>query len=114
MKLDYNVATQQVSLDATPKEIAELAPSALESALASIVKIDGTWYAGTFEWLRKGQTSKPVGVLDGSKGDHFEVSPLSSWKPKSGEEFYLMVSGHARTASRNVKERSQPVKVRWP
>ena len=26
----------------------------------------------------------------------------------------VWVSGHARTANRNVKERSQPVKVRWP
>ena len=41
MKLNYNVATHQVTLDATPQEIAELAPSALERALSSIVKIVG-------------------------------------------------------------------------
>ena len=41
MKLDYNVATHQVSLDATPQEISQLAPAALENALASIVKIVG-------------------------------------------------------------------------
>ena len=41
MKIDYNVSTQQVSLDATPEEIAALAPSALERALESIVKIVG-------------------------------------------------------------------------
>ena len=80
----------------------------------AIVNIGGKWYAGTWEWLRKGQTSKVAGCLDGSKGDHFKVSPLNSWRPKSGEEFYLLVSGHARDAGRNVKERSQPVKVRWP
>lgn len=80
----------------------------------AIVKVGGVWYAGTWEWLRKGQTSKPVGCLNGAKGDHFKVSPLSKWRPKSGEQFYLMVSGHARTADRNIKERSNPVKVTWP
>lgn len=114
MKIDYNVATHQVSLDATPQEISQLAPAALENALASIVKIVGKWYAGTWEWLRKGQTSKVAGCPDGSKGDHFKVSPLNSWRPKSGDEFYLLVSGHARAAGRNVLERANPVKVRWP
>lgn len=82
----------------------------------AIVKIDGTWYAGTFEWLRKGQASKPVNVLDrsGGKGDHFKVSPLSTWIPRSGERFYVMVSGHARAAGRTVKERSQPKELTWP
>ena len=82
----------------------------------AIVQIGGTWYAATWEWLRAGQTSKPMWVLDKStgKGDHFKVSPLSKWTPKSGDEFYVMVSGHARAAGRNVKERANPVKVRWP
>lgn len=80
----------------------------------AIVKVGNTWFAGTWEWLRKGQTSKVVGCLNGAKGDHFKVSPLNKWRPKSGEQFYLMVSGHARTADRNVKERSNPVKVKWP
>jgi hypothetical protein len=80
----------------------------------AIVQISGKWFAATWEWLRKGQTSKPVGCLDGSKGDHFKVSPLNKWRPKSGERFYLMVSGHARTAARNVQERSNPYKVTWP
>lgn len=80
----------------------------------AIVKIAGQWTAGTWEWLRKGQTSKVVGCLNGAKGDHFKVSPLSKWRPKSGEQFYLMVSGHARTGDRTVKERSNPYKVTWP
>lgn len=82
----------------------------------AIVNIGGKWYAGTWEWMRKGQTSKPKGCLDhtGGKGDHFKKSPLNKWTPKSGEEFYLMVSGLARSNIRNVEERSNPVKVRWP
>lgn len=80
----------------------------------AIVKINGQWYAGTFEYFRFGQTSKPVGVLDGSKGDHFKVSPLSSWRPSSGERFGIMVSGLARSNARNVKERSNVSMVTWP
>lgn len=82
----------------------------------AIVNVGGAWYAGTWEWLRKGQTSKPMWVLDKStgKGDHFKVSPMNNWTPKSGDQFYLMVSGHARSTGRNVKERSNVFKVTWP
>lgn len=80
----------------------------------AIVKLNGRWYAGTFEYFRYGQTSKPVGVLDGSKGDHFKVSPLSGWRPSSGERFGIMVSGLARSNARNVKERSNVSMVTWP
>ena len=76
--------------------------------------IGGQWYAGTFEWFRYGQTSKPKGVLDGSMGDHIKVSPMSGWRPSSGERIGLMVSGLARTSMRNVQERSNVVMVTWP
>ena len=75
---------------------------------------DGQWYAATFEWLRYGQTSKPKGVLDGSMGDHIKKPPLSSWRPTSGERIGIMVSGLARTETRNVKERSNVTMVTWP
>ena len=160
MKLDYNVATRQVTLDAGdwPAELADVkwlhanvrdwpqtakltanvdakninfpydkagvwpvATSGVEEGTNAnpwvIVKwTDGKWYAATFGWLRKGQTAKPKWVLDRStgKGDHIKVSPLSNWKPKSGERFYVMVSGHARSTGRNVKERSDPVEIVWP
>ena len=79
-----------------------------------IVNLNGQWYAATFEYLRFGQTSKPKGVLDGSMGDHIKVSPLNSWRPRSGERFGIMVSGLARAQQRNVKERSNIVMVTWP
>jgi len=79
-----------------------------------IVNMNGQWYAATFEWFRFGQTSKPKGVLDGSMGDHIKVSPLNKWRPRSGERFGLMVSGLARTSTRNVKERSNVSMVTWP
>ena len=80
----------------------------------AIVNIGGTWYAATFEYLRSGQTAKPTAVLDGSKGDHFKVSPLSSWRPSSGERFGIMVSGLARGGLRNVQERSNISMVTGP
>jgi len=80
----------------------------------AIVNIGGQWYAGTFEYFRYGQTSKPVGVLDGSKGQHFNASPLTSWRPSSGERFGIMISGLARSAARNVQERSNISMVTWP
>lgn len=80
-----------------------------------IVKLDdGKWYAATFEWLRPGQTRKPMGVLDGSMGDHIKVAPLNRWRPRSGERFGIMVSGLARSRVRNVEERSNIVMVTWP
>ena len=78
------------------------------------VKLNGQWYAATFEWLRRGQTAKPKGVLDGSMGDHIKVSPLSSWRPKKGERIGIMVSGLARTQMRSVRERSNVYMVTWP
>lgn len=75
---------------------------------------DGQWYAATFEYFKFGQTSKPVGVLDGSKGPHIQGSPLNRWNPHSGEKFYLMVSGLARSSARNVQERSNASLVTWP
>lgn len=80
----------------------------------AIVNIDGRWYAGTFEWLRFGQTEKEACKLDSSCGDHFKKDPLSSWRPRSGEVFGLMVSGLCRDTKRNVQERSNICMVRWP
>ena len=75
------------------------------------VKLDNKWYAATFEWLRPGQTSKPTSTVDGS---HINASPLSSWHPKSGETYGFMVSGLARSSTRNVTERTQVVMAKWP
>ena len=76
--------------------------------------VGGQWYAATWEWLKFGQVSKPKAVLAGTMGDHIKVSPLSSWRPHSGERIGLMVSGLARTSARNVRERSNVVMVTWP
>ena len=80
------------------------------------VNVNGQWYAATFEYLKFGQTTKPMGVLDrsGGKGDHIKRAPLSSWTPSHDEKIGLMVSGLARASGRNVKERTQVQMVTWP
>ncbi len=71
----------------------------------------GTWYAATWEWLRPGQTSKPKKVVEGG---HIGVSPLTGFRPRSGEVYGFMVSGLARSSARNVQERSNVALVVWP
>lgn len=72
----------------------------------------GTWYAGTWEWLKPGQTSKSVAAV---RGDHIKVSPLNNFVPRSGTQYGFMVSGLARTSDHhNVAERSNVVMMTWP
>jgi hypothetical protein len=71
----------------------------------------GTWYAGTWEWLKVGQTTKSTGAVN---GNHIKKAPLNGFRPRSGEVYGFMVSGLARTSVRNVQERSNVVMVRWP
>jgi hypothetical protein len=76
-----------------------------------LVNQGGQWYAATFEWLRAGQTSKPVKTV---KGDHIKVSPLNTFSPRSGERYGFMVSGLARSHHRNVQERTNVSWLVWP
>jgi len=75
---------------------------------------DETWYAGTWEWLRPGQTCKSIDAVAAShiKQDPFPES--SSWVPTSGQSYWFMVSGLARTTLRNAEERTNLVEVIWP
>lgn len=76
-----------------------------------IAEVDGRWYAGTWEWMRTGQTMKNNVV----RGDHVKRAPLSgNWKPQSGDRVGLFVSGLIRGSTRNVSERSNVVWVTWP
>ncbi len=76
-----------------------------------IVNVDGQWTAGTFEWFRKGQTSKPMKVVEGG---HIKVAPLNNFRPVSGETYGWMVSSLARDGKRTVNERTNIVMARWP
>ena len=85
-----------------------------------IANVGGTWYAGTYEWLRSGQICKALGVPSEhpdtarALGPHIKKSPLDTWVPKAGEVVYFFVSTHARDATRTSNERSNIVKVIWP
>ena len=76
------------------------------------VNMNGQWYGATFEWLAPGQQCK--GIHAGNIGEHIGRSPLSSWRPRSGELVGLMVSARARFRADTVRERSNVVMVRWP
>jgi hypothetical protein len=72
------------------------------------------WYAGTWEWMRPGQTCKSVSAV---AGDHIKRAPFdeaSGWTPQSGTVYYFMLSGLARWSERTVSERTNLVRVVWP
>jgi len=76
-----------------------------------IVNVNGQWTAGTFEWFRKGQTSKPTKVVEGG---HIKRAPLNNFRPVSGETYGFLVTSLARDAKRTVNERTNIVLARWP
>jgi hypothetical protein len=76
-----------------------------------IVNVDGQWTAATFEWLRVGQTSKPMSVV---AGDHIKKPPLNNFRPQSGVTYGWMVTSLARDSSRTVNERTNIVLATWP
>ena len=75
-----------------------------------IVRVGGQWRAATFEWLRKGQTSKPWAKV---RADHIKVSAFGDYQLQRGEEFYVIVSGRARGAEVGTQERTAARKVVW-
>jgi len=75
------------------------------------VKRGGKWYGGTWEWMAPGRACKPKKAV---AGDHIKKSPLKSWRPRSGETVYIMVSALARAGKRNnFAARTNAVKVVW-
>ena len=67
-----------------------------------IVKLDGQYYASTYEWLRPNQLCKfeliedLQALYDDVLGSHIKISPLKEWVPQGGEVIGFMVSGLAR------------------
>ena len=76
------------------------------------VNINGSWFGGTYEWLRPGQICK--GVTRDDIGAHVKKPPLETWKPESGELVGFMVSCRARDSTAAGEERSNVRLVRWP
>ena len=62
-----------------------------------IVKIDGVYYAATYEWLRPGQVCKlgfagPLSITyasEDSLGKHTKRHPLQDWEPQGGRGYRI-------------------------
>ncbi len=72
---------------------------------------DGAWYAGTWEYLRKGSTVRAKHAFEGG---HIKQAPVQSWRPQSGVEYGMMISGLCRGGRSNVQERTNIVMFTWP
>ena len=83
-------------------------------------RINGRWYAGTYEWNRPGQTCKLTvsgkhGRPSRELGPHIKKAPMTGWVPRSGETVGFMVSTPARLGPDGpVRERSNIVLKTWP
>jgi len=85
----------------------------VDSNVWVFAKIDGIWYAATWEWLRAGTICKSFGASD-FRTHVNGAAPLSSWTPTSGEQIGLMVSTPARLGVPAGRERTNVVLVTWP
>lgn len=76
----------------------------------------GTWYAVTWEWLKKGQSAKNLSAFEGGHTRRFPFvgGGNPTWRPVNGVVYGLMVSGFARyNIPANIAERSNIVFYRW-
>ena len=97
-KIRHTSGTKDIYVDANPWIFANF---------------NGQWVGGTFEWMTPTTTCRTVSKVDGA---HVKRAPMSgSWKPKSGETVYIMVSATARFAQHiKTLKRTSVVKVTWP
>jgi hypothetical protein len=90
----------------------------MEGNIWIIARIEGLWYAATFDYLRPGDQCKYDGYsqTDESPGlSTFGAVPLSTWSPRPGEPVYLLMSTVARHEPLGpANERSEFVQVIWP
>lgn len=59
-----------------------------------VVNVGGTWYAGTWEFMRKGQTTKSSYAMVGP--NHLRYPPLSGFQPRNGEIYGFFMAGITR------------------
>ncbi len=75
-----------------------------------IVKKDGRWKAGTWEWLRPGQISKPIKSFHTCC--HFKPA-IGSFTPRNGDIYGFFVSGTIRSGINNIPRRTNYVVYEW-
>ena len=112
--LSVSVGTSRITLDYDKANVwpaREEAGATVNANPWVVAEIDGTWYAGTWEWMRYGQTVKNRVI----NGGHVKRSPMDGdWEPEQGQRFGIFVSGLIRGRTRNVQERTELVWVVWP
>lgn len=80
------------------------------------IKLQGQWYATTFEFMRVGQINKNAEAVNGGQ---MKRPPFLNgsflWQPAEGEVYGFMTSGMARfdLNNVNVRERSNVALYRW-
>jgi hypothetical protein len=90
----------------------------MEGNIWVIARVEGTWYAATFDYLRPGDECKyedfsPAG--EGPGPSTFGAEPLASWVPRTGEPVYMFMSTVARHEPLGrLHERSDYVRLTWP
>ena len=84
----------------------------VNASMWGFVKVGTRWYAGTWEFLRKGSTTRSTSAFGGA--GHFRP-PIGTFRPRNGEIYGFMVSCVARDDLRgnNCRERSNVVLWRW-
>jgi hypothetical protein len=80
---------------------------------------DDRWFGATFEWVLAGETAFDRELEYAEKAVPFlqaEASPVDKWRPRKGEEFYVLLTTITRQAVPAAWPvgRSNLVKVRWP
>jgi len=78
-------------------------------------RINGQWYGGSGEWLRKGQTCKSGQFTENIGPDGTWGGPMDTWRPKVGELVGYVVTTPARDYPnfKTLDERSQVVIMPW-
>lgn len=84
----------------------------VNASMWGFVKVGSRWHAGTWEYLRKGSTTRSTATYGGA--GHFR-SPIGNFRPRNGEIYGFMVAGVSRDNLRcnNARERSNVVLWRW-
>ncbi|GAA6139914.1 hypothetical protein NBRC116583_36610 [Arenicella sp. 4NH20-0111] len=98
--------------DSWPKGRGSIGTTNLNCCVANawaFIKVGDTWYGGTWEFLRNGQTVKQRSALRGSS--HLKFAPLSNYTVREGDVIGLMVAGITRNGLQfnNVRERTNIV-----
>ncbi len=90
----------------------------MEGNIWIIARVDGVWYAATFDYLRPGDECKYDGYAPDDEGpgpSTFGAAPLSTWAPQSGEPVYMFMSTVARHGPLGpLNERSDYAPLIWP